>query len=618
MADPVSTRTNLIRQPVPVQAGGWESYSPSLYVPTIDASGGRRAATGARKFTRSASSPDAVLAYFRYVGALSDAIADEAAAGSPGLAYTASVYIKASVACRATFSFRAYNAAAGELIRVASPEVTAGAGAWARVTCTMTAPANTAWLGVHGFYVRTQSGNSAGGIEVWATDAMIEQVGSAGSYFDGGMPDFTVDDLTYQHSWLGTVNLSASRQDAYEAGGEEKSATASIPITVASAGTGSKAASAGSALSVALVAGSPAAKQGSALTLLAAVLGLTGSAGKAGAVTSALDVGLGVGLSAPSKSGASAADLPTLLGLAGTAGKVAAASAAVPAEVAVDGAAEKATASMAGTHVGVGLAASPAKIGDAATTLATTLGLLAAAGKSAEADTAVALLLLIASTASQDRAATTALTVELGLAAGAEKTADTAALLDLLVTLASTSEMVRAALTSISVGLSVAAAASKDTTTLTGLDVLLGVHADTTKTAAADAGIDLGLLLAGHPDEVPPEHHEAVAGIALGLLMDSISSTDRYTGTLLTLATTLAGDADKSVHVAVPLLLALDAIATVAKTGGAAAALHLALTIAASVRTQGRDITIHVGPASRPSITVGDARHRTIHPGRTL
>lgn len=298
MADPVATRFNLTRQPVPVQDGGWETYSPSLYAPTTDSSGGRRAGTGARMFTRSASSPSSVLAYFRYAGALSDAIADGAASGTSGQTYTASVYVRASVACRATFSFRAYDAAASELVRVSSAEVTAAADTWVRVVCTLTAPASTAWLGIHGFYVRTQSGISTGGVQVWATDGMVEQAGSAGDYFDGGMADFTVADLTYQHSWLGTAWLSPSRQDAFEAAsGEEKSATASVPLALAPAGAGAKTAASGSALSVALAAGSPAAKQGASLSLLSLLLSLSGAAGKDGATSATLATALAVAAS---------------------------------------------------------------------------------------------------------------------------------------------------------------------------------------------------------------------------------------------------------------------------------------------------------------------------------
>ena len=152
-----------------------------------------------------------------------------------------------------------------------------------------------------------------------------------------------------------------------------------------------------------------------------------------------------------------------------------------------------------------------------------------------------------------------------------------------------------------------------------GIDVLLGAAAEGAKGAASGAGIDLNLVLAGHPDDAPPEHHDAVAEIALSLLMDGIGESERYADALLTLAMVAAGATDgKEVLVSTQLTVVLDAIAQAAKTGGTLAALDLALTIAASVRAEARDITIHIGPASRPSITAGDAIRRTIHPGRTL
>lgn len=223
-------RINLANHPTPLDNGGWNTYNNSLYVASYQAGAGRRAGTGARKYTRSASSPSNVLSYSRYMGSRGTPDNNQPLA-SPGLVYTGSIYMKAPVAFRVQFSFRCYDAAGIELIRVASSNTTAAANTWARPFCTLTAPANTYYISIHGCYVYTQSGNSVGGQEIFACDALIEQTDTLKDFFAG---DYSPDPA-YVPGWLGDPGKSASA--LYDAPSGPVAYIGSEPVTALYKGT---------------------------------------------------------------------------------------------------------------------------------------------------------------------------------------------------------------------------------------------------------------------------------------------------------------------------------------------------------------------------------------------
>ena len=205
-AGTVEVRRNLAVRPVPVDAlSGWNSGDSGIYIPSYDATGGRRAGTAARKFTRAAASPSSALAAMYAVGIITWTHAGRTPTIA-GETWTTSVYAKAAQAFN-TYVAVTYYDAAGTAIGGGLPgtTVTGSAGAWVRPFVTTTAPAGAATIGVR-LYINRTSGVTVGGEESWATDALIEKSPVLLPYFDGTYnptPGAAV-------SWLGTVNASAS------------------------------------------------------------------------------------------------------------------------------------------------------------------------------------------------------------------------------------------------------------------------------------------------------------------------------------------------------------------------------------------------------------------------
>lgn len=122
-----------------------------------------------------------------------------------GVNYTASGLTVGAVY---TFSVYVYNPSVGGVgdigILIGGGSFGAGAGgtkdSWKRISVTWTATATT-----HSMNIFMQSPSGAGSV-FYVDDALLEQSGTIGAYFNGG----TTADSSYTYSWSGTANLSTS------------------------------------------------------------------------------------------------------------------------------------------------------------------------------------------------------------------------------------------------------------------------------------------------------------------------------------------------------------------------------------------------------------------------
>ncbi|CAL8980370.1 hypothetical protein PROP_03144 [Propionicimonas sp. T2.31MG-18] len=205
--DAAEVRRNYATIPNPTSTTGWITNNGTLYVSSYDATGGRRAGTGARKLTRAATSPSATIASVYAAGLSAWSVAQRVPV-TAGEVWTVSSYSKASVAFTtsvAVLFFDASNVQVGSAMTGSSEA--GSAGGWARPSVTVTVPSGATNMGISAQLVSTQSGVTSGGEAVWMTDALYEKVSSVDAYFDGSYsPD--ADDLI--PSWTGTANASPS------------------------------------------------------------------------------------------------------------------------------------------------------------------------------------------------------------------------------------------------------------------------------------------------------------------------------------------------------------------------------------------------------------------------
>jgi hypothetical protein len=201
-------RRNYATVPNPTSLTGWQPNNGALHPATYDASGGRRAGTGAKRFTRAASSPSTLIASAYCAGGASWT-ATERVQVAPGERWTVSSYSKASVAFTASIAVGFYDAAnnqIGLLADGASDPVAGAAGAWVRSSVTVTVPAGATNMGIARQEVNMASGTTSGGELAWMTDALIERGKSLDDYFDG----IYSPDPDLAASWVGTANQSQS------------------------------------------------------------------------------------------------------------------------------------------------------------------------------------------------------------------------------------------------------------------------------------------------------------------------------------------------------------------------------------------------------------------------
>lgn len=205
----VEYRKNFATHPTPVDTNGWHSNlgtSPSSY----DATGGRRPGTGAKKFTRSASTPSITIANAGAIGIDVWSVAGRIPV-TPGQTWTISANVKANVAFVTRFTVRFYDDADATVgSALVSPSFNGDADAWVRPYNTIAVPAGATNMAINSFAVERASGNTVGTEIAWITDAMYERKGILLPFFNGSAVDAASDpDLTA--AWLGTVNKSDSR-----------------------------------------------------------------------------------------------------------------------------------------------------------------------------------------------------------------------------------------------------------------------------------------------------------------------------------------------------------------------------------------------------------------------
>lgn len=199
-------RRNAATVPTPVDGTGWTSSDLSKY-PAVSAAGeGYRAGTGAKKFTRTTTSLDSVIASSYAVGINTWSVAERVPVVA-GEVWTLSSYVKASVAFTSLIGVGFYDAANVKIGATINGAVfSGGAGTWVRPGITVTVPAGATNMGISNLSVSVATGVCVGGEIAWMTDALIEKVGAVLPFFSGAYnldSDFTA-------AWTGTVNLSAS------------------------------------------------------------------------------------------------------------------------------------------------------------------------------------------------------------------------------------------------------------------------------------------------------------------------------------------------------------------------------------------------------------------------
>lgn len=196
---PIIQRTNLVADPQPALAtsGGWTLGTGSS-APTLSATAGSPISTS----TTALRTTNAAGTVSQYVGGANTSATW--IASTVGQQYTASVYIKSSVARSATINLRFFNASAGTISTATSTAVTTSTTAWTRLTITATAPALTVGMGV---FVSTAS-NTVSTFHYYA-GAQVETGATATTYLDGDLPSTS----TLDYVWSGTAHASASYED---------------------------------------------------------------------------------------------------------------------------------------------------------------------------------------------------------------------------------------------------------------------------------------------------------------------------------------------------------------------------------------------------------------------
>ena len=199
----VIARRNLATRPNPINTAGWLTNDPARFAPSYDASGGRRAGTGARKFVRQGSN-DSVIASAYAVG-MKDWTQTDRASITAGQTYTVTVYGKANVAHRGVVTVGTYDAAGvnvGSFTGSFYPNTAANQ--WGRAQVTFVAPAGATKCGIGNFQISTVSGDTSGGEQAWMCDALYERTSVALTYLGGTYSP----DSDYVSSWAGTADDS--------------------------------------------------------------------------------------------------------------------------------------------------------------------------------------------------------------------------------------------------------------------------------------------------------------------------------------------------------------------------------------------------------------------------
>lgn len=206
---PVKTemRRNSATVPTPIDATGWNSNNGATYPVVYDAAGGRRTGTGAKKATRTATTPNFVLASFNAVGGTAFSNAGTTTV-VPGEVWTLSVYVKSAVAF-STFISVAFFDAAGAQVGTSTngATVSGSAGEWVRPFHTVTVPAGVVNMRILNLSVsRTPLGTvTVGGEETWATDCLIERKPALDDWFSGSSRP-----AGFGSEWVATPALSAT------------------------------------------------------------------------------------------------------------------------------------------------------------------------------------------------------------------------------------------------------------------------------------------------------------------------------------------------------------------------------------------------------------------------
>lgn len=188
--DPEEQARNLIKNPsAELTADGWVAGSGTSAVVRSTASVTAYVGTACIRSTASASPSNFYIADVASIPAL------------PGETFTASVYLRASVARSTTLYLRFYNSANGIISTFSGTAATATTTAWSRFTVTGIAPALTTSLAA---YVSTSG--SVSGNYIYADAAMLTKTSTALPYFDGTT---AASGLTY-YEWDGDPHASES------------------------------------------------------------------------------------------------------------------------------------------------------------------------------------------------------------------------------------------------------------------------------------------------------------------------------------------------------------------------------------------------------------------------
>lgn len=207
-------RTNLARNPGGETANGWGSNNGALYVRAADAVV-KRSGTQSIRFTRTATTPNTVLASVHSVGSDTSFTTAGEPVAAPGETHTASVYaLPGQVGFSATISLTFKDAGHATVGSTTTSAVTPLSSLvdWTRIQVSALAPAGAVSYNI-GFGATANVGNAATGDFVNIDDAMANVGSTAFDYFDGSTgATYDAELFPLSHAWTGTANSSPSTE----------------------------------------------------------------------------------------------------------------------------------------------------------------------------------------------------------------------------------------------------------------------------------------------------------------------------------------------------------------------------------------------------------------------
>lgn len=200
-------RRNAATQPQARSATGWFSNDGTLYARTWDAAGGKRVGAGAAVFTRTATSPNSVLASVYAVGLPTWTGITDWVPVTPGDEWT----VSAEAVSDKDFNSRmivAFRDAAGNAVGASLtgiPTINTPANQWAQASHTVIVPAGAVAMGALQ-NVNLATGVTVGGEKTKMTDAIFENISAPRAFFDST----TTPPVGFGYASEGTVGLSPS------------------------------------------------------------------------------------------------------------------------------------------------------------------------------------------------------------------------------------------------------------------------------------------------------------------------------------------------------------------------------------------------------------------------